>query len=186
MSTTGAVILITAIVAIAVAMLMYFRTTKSKQLKSHFGPEYDRLVQERGSVRRAEDELSHREKRVAKYPIRRLSQEECERFAGAWQTEQTRFVDDPRAAVARADELVRAAMQAQGYPVGNFDQAAADLSVDHPREVANYRAAHEIALRDADGKASTEDLRRAMQHYRSLFEDLLDRRVTTTKEEVRR
>jgi hypothetical protein len=185
MSTATWVILIIAIAAIAVAAWMYLHAKQTQRLKSHFGPEYDRVVDARGDVRRAEDELARREKRVEKFRIRHLNADECDRFADAWRIEQERFVDDPRVAVSRADELVQQAMRTRGYPVGDFEQQSADLSVDHPRVVEHYRAAHELALRDSHGEASTEDLRRAMKHYRSLFEDLLDRHVTT-HEEVRR
>jgi hypothetical protein len=185
MSTATWVVLIIAVAAIAVAAWMYLRTKQTQRLKSQFGPEYDRLVEERGNAQRAEDELARREKRVEKFRIRHLTREECDRFADAWRIEQERFVDDPRAAVSRADQLVGEAMKARGYPVGDFEQRAADLSVEHPRVVEHYRAAHEVALVDSRGQASTEDLRRAMKHYRSLFEDLLDRHVTP-HEEVRR
>jgi len=185
MSTATWVVLIIAIAAIAVAAWMYLRTKQTQRLKSQFGPEYDRLVEERGDARRAEDELARREKRVEKFHIRTLSREECDRFADAWRVEQERFVDDPRVAVSRADQLVQEAMKTRGYPMSSFDQQAADLSVEHPRVVEHYRAAHEVALYDSRGEASTEDLRRAMKHYRSLFEDLLNRHVTP-QEEVRR
>jgi hypothetical protein len=186
MTTTAWVILIVAIAALGVAAWMYLRTQQTKRLRSRFGPEYDRAVDELGNARKAEDELARREKRVQKFQIRALNRDECDRFAEAWRIEQERFVDDPRSAVARADDLVREAMRARGYPMSEFEQSAADLSVEHPRVVENYRAAHDIAVKDARGQADTEDLRRAMKHYRSLFEDLLDRHVTHHHEEVRR
>ena len=185
MTTTAWVILVIAIAALGVAAWMYLRAQQTKRLRSRFGREYDRAVDELGDPRRAESELARREKRVEKFRIRTLSREECDRFADAWRIEQERFVDDPRSAVARADDLVREAMRARGYPMAEFEQSAADLSVEHPRVVENYRAAHDIAVKDARGQADTEDLRRAMKHYRSLFEDLLDRQVTKY-EEVRK
>jgi hypothetical protein len=117
--------------------------------------------------------LANREKRVEKLNIRNLDPTERERFSGQWHSLQSRFVDDPKGAVTEADELVSSLMQTRGYPVADFDQRAADISVDHPRVVANYRSAHEIALRLGKGEASTEDLRTATIHYRSLFEELV-------------
>jgi hypothetical protein len=167
------VILIIVIVAIALTAFALMKA-RTRKLKSKFGPEYDRLVRERGSALTAERELEHREKRVEKFQIRPLSHEERDQFAHDWRATQERFVDDPRGAVAEADRLVHGTMKTRGYPIGGeFNERAADLSVDHPRVVEHYRAAHEIASRDAREPASTEDLRIAMQHYRELFEDLL-------------
>jgi hypothetical protein len=175
-SITTSVILIVAIVAIAVALWMTIKVQRSKKLRSQFGPEYDRVVQERGNATRAEAELEQRAKRVEKFNIRPLSREECDGFAAQWMTTQAQFVDEPNRAVADADELVHKAMKARGYPVGgDFDERLADISVDHPHVVEHYRAAHAIAVRDAGGQTNTEDLRRAMKHYRELFEELLGR-----------
>src|SRR5207248_1966430 len=138
------------------------------------GPEYDRLANEFGSPRRAESDLERREKRVEKIHIRALTKEEQSRFANAWREVQASFVDNPSTAVSRADGLVGDLMKTRGYPVGDFEQRAADVSVDHPRVVENYRAAHAIAVRRERGEANTEDLRSAMVHYRALFEDLLE------------
>jgi hypothetical protein len=183
MNTGTVIILIIAIVAIAIAFWMYFEREKTRKLKGKFGPEYDRLVdQERGNTRRAENILEDRQKRVSKFNIRRLSQEECDRFAGDWRVVQEQFVDDPRAAVSKADTLVIEALRLRGYPMGDFEQRAADISVEHPKVVDNYRAAHDIAERDQQGQATTEELRRAMQHYRNLFEDVLETHVTHYEE----
>jgi len=121
--------------------------------------------------------LEERQKRVAKYHIRPLTQEERETFAAKWRKTQEHFVDDPRDAVAQADALITEAMSTRGYPMADFDQRAADLSVDHPVVCENYRLAHDIAMRNSEGSASTEELRKAMQHYRNLFEHVLDTRV---------
>jgi hypothetical protein len=173
-------ILIVAILA-AVGAVVFFGRTRSKNLKTKFGPEYERAVREQGSTFKAERELENRAKRVEKFPIRALSPEEGERFAAEWRTTQEKFVDDPRGAVAAADNLVNRAMKARGYPIGGeFNERVADLSVDHALVVEHYRAAHEIATRDARETASTEDLRLAMKHYRALFEDLLERHVQET------
>jgi len=172
------VAIVIAILAIAFGIAMFLRTERTRKLKNKFGPEYDRAVQERGDSARAERELEHREKRVAKFHIRALNSEECDRYAHEWQTTQEHFVDDPRGAVAQADNLVQAAMKDRGYPITReFDECAADLSVDHPHVVEHYRAAHEIAGRAAQNQASTEDLRLALKHYRALLEDLLGRHV---------
>jgi len=186
MSTVAWVILVIVIIAVAVAAFMAIQARRSKRLRSRFGPEYDHLVHERGSARKAEAELERRVDRVERFQLRRLNPEECDRFASEWRTAQERFVDDPRGAVAEADQLVQKAMKACGYPVGaDFDARIADLSVDHPVVVETYRAGHVIAVRDFSTPVSTEDLRTAMKHYRTLFEDLLGRRVSEV-EEVRR
>jgi hypothetical protein len=170
-------LVIIAIAAIVFAIIFSLRT-RTKNLRSRFGPEYDRVVREQGSTLKAERELEHREKRVGKFNIRRLSDQESDQFAREWRATQEKFVDDPRGAVADADRLVHRAMKARGYPTGGeFDDRAADLSVDHPLVVEHYRASHEIAVRDERNGASTEDLRLAMKHYRALFEDLLGRHV---------
>lgn len=173
MSTLTIVLIAVIVLAVAFAVFMIFQKERSRKLRGRFGPEYDRLVRDSGSQRRAEDELVKREKRIEKLHIRELNQGEIDRYAGSWRAVQTKFVDAPRDAVAEADRLVRDVMATLGYPMADFEQRAADISVDHPHVVRNYRAAHDIAARDAAGRATTEDLRQAMVHYRSLFEDLL-------------
>jgi hypothetical protein len=163
---------------------MFVDKRRTQRLRTQFGSEYDRMVQTSGR-KQAETELEHRTKRVQKFQIRKLNPEEQARFSESWRREQAHFVDDPRSAVENADRLVGEVMRARGYPVGEFERRAADLSVDHPRVIENYRIAHEIALRDSRGEASTEDLRRAMVAYRALFEDLLEENVIE-HEEVRR
>jgi hypothetical protein len=142
----------------------------------------DHSVREQGSERKAEAQLADRQKRIATLEIRDLDPAERERFSGQWHALQSRFVDDPKSAVTEADALVSSLMQTRGYPVADFDQRAADISVDHPRVVANYRSAHEIALRLAKGEANTEDLRTATIHYRSLFEELVLARTVAIRE----
>jgi hypothetical protein len=131
-----------------------------------------------GSERKAESKLEDREKRVEKLKIRDLDSTEHERFSKQWESVRSRFVDSPKGAVAEADDLVSSVMKARGYPVSDFDQRAADISVDHPRVVDNYRSAHGIVLRVGKDQATTEDLRTAMIHYRSLFEELVQVPVT--------
>ena len=164
-----------AILLIAVLALLYMRKRRSKtaDLRRKFGPEYERAVRSHGSEQKAEATLADREKRVEKLSIRDLDPMERERFSKQWASVQSRFVDSPKGAVAEADDLLSSLMKTRGYPVSDFDQRAADISVDHPRVVENYRSAHEIALRVGKDAATTEDLRTAMIHYRSLFEELV-------------
>jgi hypothetical protein len=163
------------IVIIAVAAWLYVRKRRgtTADLKQKYGSEYERAVLTHGSERKAEAKLADREKRVEKLNIRDLDAMEHERFSKRWESVQSRFVDSPKGAVAEADDLVSSVMKARGYPVTDFDQRAADISVDHPRLVENYRSAHEIALRVGKDQATTEELRTAMIHYRSLFEELV-------------
>jgi len=164
-----------AILLIAVFALLYMRKRRSTtaDLRRKFGPEYERAVRNHGSERKAEATLADREKRVEKLSIRDLDPMERERFSKQWASVQSRFVDSPKGAVAEADDLLSSLMKTRGYPVSDFDQRAADISVDHPRGVENYRSAHEIALRVGKDAATTEDLRTAMIHCRSLFEELV-------------
>ena len=161
------------VIVIAVAMYMRKRKNTTAELRDRFGPEYDRAVLQHGSERKAEAKLADRETRVDMLKIRDLDVAERERYLAQWQAVQSRFVDFPKGAVTEADELVCSLMQTRGYPVTDFDQRAADISVDHPRVVENYRSAHDIALRLGRDEASTEDMRNAMIHYRSLFDELV-------------
>ncbi len=174
------------IVIIAVLAWVYIRKRRSttEDLRKKFGPEYDRAVQVHGAGRKAESKLEDREKRVGKLDIRDLDPMEHERFSKRWESVQSRFVDSPKGAVAEADDLVSSVMKARGYPVSDFDQRAADMSVDHPRVVENYRSAHAIALRVGKDQATTEELRTAMIHYRSLFEELVQLPVAVERKDV--
>ena len=170
---------IVALVALAAVALWWVgRQRRSAKLKNRFGPEYEREVARTGSVADAEAALAAREQRVSRLQIRPLSAGDADRFSRAWRAVQARFVDDPHGAVTDADRLVGDVMHARGYPVGDFEQQVADISVDHPDVVMNYRAARDIAAEHARGRASTEDLRQAMVHYRALFRDLLETPVT--------
>lgn len=175
MHSTQIVILLVVIAAVVVAALIYIllRKRRSDNLREQFGPEYDRVVRKEGDVSKGERLLEFREKHRNTLSIRSLSAEEHERFNNRWNEVQNRFVDDPSGAVAVADELIIEVMQARGYPTTDFTQRAADISVDHPGVVENYRAAHDIAQRRNRGQASTEDLRQAMVHYHALFSELL-------------
>jgi len=172
-----------AVIVVAVMAFMASRKRRSRHLRERFGPEYDRVVRQEGDPRKAEGVLQFRQKRREKFNIRPLSAADRSSFAVRWNEVQARFVDDPRGAVTVADSLVTEVMQLRGYPIGEFEQRAADLSVDYPLIVDNYRAAHDIALRHSAGKASTEDLRQAMVHYRALFQELLDESKTETRME---
>src|SRR5579859_3336899 len=173
MTVTSIVILIAAvIVAAAVVGYMLQQRQRSRRLRSRFGPEYERAVREHGSPDKAERALLAREKRMEKVHIRSLSASEHDRFADQWHEIQARFVDDPAGSIRAADRLVYDVMQARGYPMGDFEHRAEDISVDHPHVVRNYRSAHEIALSEKEGKASTEDLRQGLVYYRDLFDEL--------------
>lgn len=177
-----AIIVVAILVIVALAIVAVQR--RKANLRQRFGPEYDRAVRERGSEKEAQALLQQREKRVERFHIRTLDAAERQKYAERWRLVQSRFVDDPRGAVIDADDTVAALMGARGYPMADFEQRAADLSVDHPHVVNNYRAAHEIAVRHRQGQGTTEDLRQAMIYYRSLFEDLLDGRKPDTVREV--
>lgn len=174
------VLAIAAAVVIAVlAALVAFQRRRTGKLRSQFGPEYARTIEAVGARGKAETELHQRETRVAAYSIRPLTPADRDRYLADWNRIQTQFIDAPVGAVAQADELVSAVMTARGYPMSDFDQRAADLSVDHPIVVENYRAAHAIALRHERGEASTEELRQAMIHYRALVDDLVGQPAAT-------
>jgi hypothetical protein len=187
LNTTALLILaIVVVVLIALGLFIVMRWRRSQSLREQFGPEYKHAVKQYGDPRKAEAELAAREKRVRKLEIRALAPEEQSRCAEAWRETQTRFVDEPSKAVSKADGLIKEVMQTRGYPIGDFDQRTADISVDHPNVVTNYRAGRAIAARNIKGEATTEDLRQAMVHYRSLFEELLEiAEPATSKEAIR-
>jgi len=181
-------IVLAAVVVVILAVLGWFlvrrRRRTTAELRQRFGSEYDRAVREHGSQRKAEAKLADREERVEKLNLRDLDPMERERFSKQWESVQSRFVDSPKGAVAEADDLVSSLMKTRGYPVSDFDQRAADISVDHPRVVENYRSGHEIALRVGKNGATTEDLRTAMSHYRSLFVELVQAPTMIERKEV--
>jgi hypothetical protein len=167
----ASLVIILLLIVIGAALLA--RRRRSDHLAHRFGPEYERTVERSGNRSRAEAELVARERRVRKLDIVPLAPQQVQRYRMEWQGVQGRFVDNPRAAVTEADLLVRDVMMHRGYPMADFDTQAADLSVDHPVVVEHYRAAHAIAIRELHGQASTEDLRQALVHYRTLFDELL-------------
>ena len=180
MNTTTIVIfaVVLAVILIALGLIALLWRHRSRRLRQQFGPEYKYAVRKYGDARKAEAELAAREKRVRKLEIRPLAQGEQSRFAEGWRNIQARFVDEPSKALSEADGLIKEVMQTRGYPVGDFDQRAADVSVDHPNVVTNYRAGREIAARNKSGQA--------MMHYRSLFEELMEvGEPVTVKETIR-
>jgi hypothetical protein len=162
------------VVLLVVVGVLLLRTRRSRQLKEGFGPEYDRVVSDRGDQRAGERELLERRRRREELEIRPLDPSARDEYLARWRGAQRRFVDEPAAAVGEANVLVIEVMRERGYPVDDdFEQRAADVSVDHPVVVENYRAAHRIARRARNGQAGTEDLRQSMVHFRALFDDLL-------------
>lgn len=168
------VIAVAAIVLIGLLAWAATRKRRTDQLRDRFGPEYERTVGEAGDRRTGESELLDRQKRREELDVRPLQPAARERYTASWQETQRRFVDAPADAVREADALVNQVMRERGYPIDDFEQRAADISVDHPHLVENYRSARAIAERSGSGKASTEDLRQALVHYRALFDELLE------------
>lgn len=167
-------VLIVLLAAFAVA-----RRQKSTRLRQGFGPEYDRAVAQEGR-RSGEAQLRERLERRERFQIRDLPADARDRYVESWRRVQERFVDRPAEAIGDADQLVQQVMRDRGYPTEDFEQQAADISVDHPQVVAYYRAAHRTAEASRRGEAETEDLRQAMLHYRNLFETLLGIDAATT------
>ncbi|MBE7942524.1 MULTISPECIES: hypothetical protein [Ramlibacter] len=167
-------ILLMIVALVAIAAVLHWRRHESQVLEKRFGPEYGHAVETLGSRTKAEAELRAREKRVEQLDIVPLAPADASRFAQSWKALQARFVDNPRGALAEADQLVRELMGKRGYPMGDFERRAADISVHHPQVVEHYRAAHDIADRDRRGEVDTEGQRQALIHYRALFEQLLE------------
>lgn len=174
LTTSQTVAIIVVVLILAAVVIIAVQKSRTARLRKKFGEaEYERTIAERGDKSRAEALLEQRTKRVSSFHLRTLSATDRSRFQEAWAAVQARFVDGPAGAVTEADQLLGDVMAARGYPVSDFETRAADISVDHPTVVQNYRAGHDIAVRHQRGQASTEDLRRAMIHYRALFEDLV-------------
>jgi hypothetical protein len=177
MSVLVAIVVIAGI-GLASAFWFIQQSRRRKELKGRFGPEYDRTIETAESRGEGEKQLVEREKRVELFELKELEPRQIQRFSDDWRSVQGRFVDDPSGAIEEADSLVQEAMTARGYPITNFEQQAADISVDHPEVLSNYRAAHAIAETNKKDGSSTEDLRQAMVHYRSLFDELLGASAT--------
>jgi len=162
------------VAVLAVILWQALARRRTGKLQRQFGPEYDRAITGAESRRDAEAELQAREERRRRLDVRPLTQAARDRYVETWRMTQAQFVDDPRGAVAAADSLIQSVMSDRGYPVEDFEQRAADVSVDHPNVVENYREGHRLAQASASGDDSTEALRRAMQHYRALFDELVE------------
>lgn len=163
-----------AVILVGIAAWAYMSRQRTHQLRERFGPEYDRTVRAARTAAEAEAELSKRAHRVERFKLHPLSREQADSFADHWRRIQARFVDDPDGAVGDADNLVTQVMTARGYPLEDFDKRAADVSVDHPHVVENYRIARTLVVRRQRGEAGTEELRQAVVNYRALFDDLLE------------
>jgi hypothetical protein len=176
MNTTYIIVAVVLVLVIVGLILgpIFARRKRSERFQDEFGAEYDRTVQAQGNEKKAQAELDARRKHVETLNIRPLSLSERERYLADWTAVQSKFVDEPGQAVGDADRLIMEVMQLRAYPVSDFEQRAADISVNYPDLVSNYRAAREIALKNEQQKADTEELRQAMIHYRSLFEELLE------------
>jgi hypothetical protein len=175
MSPTYIIIAVVVIVVIMGAIMAptFARRKKSQKFQSKYGPEYDRTVQTAGNEKKAQAELNGRQKHVDTLNIRPLSVSERERYQAEWTAIQAKFVDQPGQATVEADHLIMEVMKVRAYPISDFDQRAADISVNYPNLVSNYRAAREIAIKNEQHTATTEELRQALIHYRSLFDELL-------------
>jgi type VI protein secretion system component VasK len=175
MNTTYIIIAVVLVLVIVVAVLwpMMVRRKRSERLHDHFGTEYDHTVETLGDEKKAQTELEERQKYVKALHIRSLSAGEGEGYLADWTAVQSKFVDEPGQAIVDADRLIMEVMQLRAYPISDFEQRAADVSVSYPTLVSNYRAAREIALKNQEHQADTEELRQAMIYYRSLFDELL-------------
>jgi len=189
MSTSVIVAIVVAVVVvvalIAVGSMLLARRRKSKKLQEDFGPEYERELEQKGDRKEAEASLQQRRDQRKELDIRPLDPQARDRYADSWRHTQARFVDEPEAAVRESDQLVNEVMRERGYPVQDFEGGADSVSVDHPELASNYRSAHEISQRNERGEATTEDLRQALVHYRSLFEELLESRTAEHQEGAR-
>jgi hypothetical protein len=166
--------------------LIFSRRNRTERLQNQFGTEYDETVGRVGDDKKAQDELENRQKHVDSLDIRPLSEEERVRYVADWAAVQSKFVDEPGEAIVDADHMITEVMKLRNYPVSDFDQRAADISVKYPKVVSNYRAARAISIKNIDKTADTEELRTAMIHYRSLFDELVKSESTIKEEEKSR
>jgi hypothetical protein len=167
-------IIVAAVVVVAAVVWRALASRRTRTLQDSFGPEYNRTLDSSDSKRDAEAELRARQERREQLDIRPLPTAARDRYVDEWQRVQALFVDDPQGAVHDGDMLIQSVMRDRGYPVDDFEQRSADISVDHPKVVENYRQGHQLANASARGDGTTEDLRQAMRHYRALFEELVD------------
>jgi len=175
--STAATVIVVVVVVVVIALVVALSARpamRRRRLRNTFGPEYDQVLADKGDRRSAEAELTGRQRRHREFEIRPLSEDHRARYQQDWSLVQEEFVDSPTAAVGRADQLIGQIMSDRGYPAGEFEQQAADLSVEHSSVLEDYRRAHAVLVRTPDNGASTEDLRTALVHYRALFENLVD------------
>jgi len=175
MNLTNLIFVVVGVVVVAgiILALIFARGNRKRKLHTQFGTEYDHTVETMGDEKKAQTELEERQQRVKNLDIRPLSVAERERYQADWTAVQTKFVDEPGQAIVEADHLIMEVMQVRAYPVSDFEQRAADVSVSYPGLVSNYRAARAIADKNEQKLADTEELRQAMVHYKSLFQELL-------------
>lgn len=185
MTTDLIIVLVVAVAVLAAIAYLVVRQQRTKALQTRFGPEYERAVDAHGGKARAESVLAQREKRVEQLQIHPLAPADASGYAARWKTLQARFVDDPAGSIGEADRLVAEVMSARGYPMADFEQRAADISVSHPKVVEHYRAAHEIANAHRQRPVDTEQLREAFLHYRELFASLLEAEGGDTRRATR-
>ena len=181
-TTSTTTIILAVIVAFIIGGLLgmvFSRQKRTKRLQEKFGPEYERILNELGDKRQAEHELEARLDHVKTLDIRPLSADEMQRYTGEWRATQAEFVDEPLVALQKADRIIREVMKAKGYPVEDFEQRVADISVDYPELVRDYRGLHFIAVKEDDEEVSTEEMRQAMVHGRALFENLVNKETHT-------
>lgn len=176
-------IIVAAVILVAAVAWRAMAARRTRTLQDRFGPEYNRTLEGSDSKRDAEADLRARAERREQLDVRPLPAAARERYVDEWQRVQALFVDDPQGAVHDGDMLIQSVMRDRGYPVDDFEQRSADVSVDHPNVVQNYREGHRLANASARGDGTTEDLRQAMRHYRALFEELVDE---TTDEPISR
>jgi len=168
-----AVAAVVVLIVVAFVLLRFSKRGSKRDFARHYGEEYQRLVAETGSKEKAEERLIAREQRVASYHLHSLDRKAQERYEVQWKNAQAAFIEDPKASLSKAGDVLDKVLSEQGYPKADFDRLSADLSVNHPAVVKDFREAHEIALKNKEGKTTTEDLRQAMIHYKALFAALI-------------
>ena len=183
MTTLDIVIIVVVILLLGgILAPIFYRHRRKQGFQKKYGPEYDKAVKTMGGDKKAQTEMDDRRKHVEGLVIRPLTVSEHERYTADWKSVQSKFVDEPGQAIVDADRLIMEVMQIRGFPLSDFEQRAADISVNYPDFVSNYRAAREIALKNKQHQADTEELRKAMVYYRSLFDELLKPEAVDTKE----
>jgi len=182
MNTNIYIIIIVVLILVILGLIMgpiFSRRQRSKRYQNKFGPDYDHTVKAMGNEKKAQTEMDDRQKHVDTLIIRPLSLSERERYLAEWKAVQAKFIDQPGQATVEADHLIMEVMQLRNYPVSDFEQRAADISINYPELVSNYRLARAIAIKNEQHKADTEELRQALVYYRSLFDELLNAEIVS-------